>query len=73
MTLKAELEAENATLKEAISSGTVIKDCVFHGSPSGDVCKAVTEIAIALKHAAKALAGHTSVAITAHSTETDTP
>jgi hypothetical protein len=37
---------------------THIEYCTFHGSPSSDVCQAVTELAKAIQATAKALEGH---------------
>lgn len=63
MATKAELQAENDLLQKLTGKGTVIKDCVFHGSPSAEVVSAVLQIAVALEHAARALQGNPSLVI----------
>ncbi len=63
MPTKAELEKENELLRELGQNAVTVSHCNFRGSPSGKVCKAVTQIAKTLEQAAKALAGEACIVI----------
>lgn len=63
MSTKAELQKEVELLREMNEGRTQIQNCTFNGSPSGEVCSAVLEIATALKYAAKALQGAPAIQI----------
>lgn len=63
MPTKAELQTENDLLKELNNNGITIHSYHIQGSPQKSVCKAITEIAIALQLAAKALQGSAAISI----------
>jgi len=62
--IKDDLQKENDLLRDLVSTGTRIEGCTFNGSPSGEVCAAVTALAVANTAAAEALNGINSPMLT---------